>query len=110
MAVVGVPPFGLFQSEFLMIRAAFGTEHFLVGALFILFGLGVFTGVTLNVSGMLLGTSEEPRGAWHAWRDTPIVILAILLIVIGFWLPAPLLELIRRAALVVSGDASGGAL
>jgi len=103
MAVVGMPPFGLFQSEFLMIRTAFGTEHFLAGAFFILFGLGVFTGVTLHVSGMLLGTSEEPRAAWHPWRDTPIVILAVLLIVTGFWLPAPLLELIRRASLVVSG-------
>ena len=103
MAIVGLPPFSLFQSEFLMIRAAFGTSHFLVGALFVLFGLGVFTGVTLHVSGMLLGTSEEPRAAWHAWSDTPIVILAVLLIVIGFWLPAPLLELVHRAAVVVSG-------
>jgi hydrogenase-4 component F len=103
MAIVGLPPFSLFQSEFLMIRAAFGTAHFLVGTLFILFGLGVFTGVTLHVSGMLLGPAEEPRAAWHAWRDTPIVVLAGLLIVIGFWLPPPLLELVRRAALVVSG-------
>ena len=103
MAIVGLPPFSLFQSEFLMIRAAFGTAHFLVGTLFILFGLGVFTGVTLHVSGMLLGPAEEPRAAWHAWRDTPIVVLAGVLIVIGFWLPPPLLELVRRAALVVSG-------
>ncbi|MGD0773412.1 MAG: proton-conducting transporter membrane subunit [Candidatus Solibacter sp.] len=103
MAVVGMPPFSLFQSEFLMIRAAFGTAHFLVGALFILFGLGVFTGVTLHVSGMLLGPAEEPRGSWQPWRHTPIAALAILLIAIGFWLPAPLLELVRRAAAVVSG-------
>jgi hydrogenase-4 component F len=103
MAIVGLPPFSLFQSEFLMVRAAFGTGHFLVGALFVLFGLGVFTGVALHVTGMLLGTSEEPRAAWHAWNDTPIVVLAVLLIVIGFWLPAPLLELVRRAAVVVSG-------
>ena len=58
-----MPPFSLFQSEFLMVRAAFGTGHFLVGALFILFGLGVFAGVTLHVSGMLLGEAERsPRG------------------------------------------------
>ena len=29
--------------------------------------------------------------------------LAVLLMVIGFWLPAPLLELVERAAVVVSG-------
>ena len=103
MAVVGIPPFSLFQSEFLMIRAAFGTGHFLVGSLFVLFGLGVFTGVTLHVSGMLLGTSEEPRGVWQPWRHAPIVVLALLLIAIGFWLPAPLVELVKRAAAVVSG-------
>ena len=103
MAVVGMPPFSLFQSEFLMVRAAFGTGHFLVGALFVLFGLGVFTGMTLHVSGMLLGPAEQgPRG-WFPWRDTPLVILAAILIVIGFWLPANLLELVRRAAQVVSG-------
>ena len=103
MAIVGMPPFSLFQSEFLMIGAAFATGHFLVGALFILFGLGVFTGVTLHVNGMLLGTTDQAPAAWHPWRDTPIVMLAVLLIVIGFWLPGALLELIRRAALVVSG-------
>ena len=103
MAIAGMPPFGLFQSEFLMVSAAFGTGHFLVGALFVLFGLGVFTGVTLHVTGMLLGEAEQDRAAWFPWRDTPIVILAVLLIVVGFWLPAPLLELVQRAAAVVSG-------
>src|SRR5260370_17433133 len=30
MAIVGMPPFSLFQSEFLMVRPAFGPGHFLV--------------------------------------------------------------------------------
>ena len=30
--------------------------------------------------------------------------LAAVLVIIGFWLPAPLLELIRGAARVVTGD------
>jgi hydrogenase-4 component F len=103
MAIVGMPPFSLFQSEFLMVRSAFGTGHFLVGALFVLFGLGVFTGMTLHVSGMLLGPAEQAPRGWFPWRDTPLVILAAILIVIGFWLPANLLQLVRRAAQVVSG-------
>ncbi len=103
MAVVGLPPFSLFQSEFLIVRAAFGTSNFLAGGLFVLFGLGVFTGVTLHVTKMLLGDSDEPRAAWHPWNDLPIVALAALLITSGFWLPAPLLELLRRAAQLVSG-------
>src|SRR5260370_12827737 len=54
MAVVGMPPFSLFQSEFLMVRAAFGTGNFLVVALSVLFGLCVFTGITLHATRMLL--------------------------------------------------------
>jgi len=104
MAIVGLPPFGLFQSEFLVIGAAFATGNYLVGALFLLFGLGVFTGVALHVSGMLLGAPEEPPAAWQSWRHTPIVSLALVLIIVSFWLPAPLLELVRRAATVVSGQ------
>ena len=59
--------------------------------------------MTLHVSGMLLGEAEQDRAAWFPWRDTPIVILAVLLIVIGFWLPAP-----AAASLVRSADRDRG--
>jgi hydrogenase-4 component F len=104
LAIVGMPPFSLFQSEFLMASAAFGTGHGLTGVLFILFGTGVFTGVALHVNRLVLGPSEEARTAWYPWRDTSILVLAVILVVIGFWLPRPLLELIRRAAYVASGE------
>ena len=103
LAIVGTPPFSLFQSEFLIVRAAFGTGHLWTGALFIVFGAAVFGGVALHVNGLVLGSSDEARTAWYPWRDTSILVLLVVLIVIGFWLPAPLLELVRRAARVVSG-------
>ena len=63
----------------------------------------LFGGVALHVNGLVLGSSEEARTPWYPWRDTSILVLIVVLIVIGFWLPAPLLELVRRAARVVSG-------
>ena len=104
LAIVGMPPFSLFQSEFLIVGAALGTGHWLTGALFILFGTAVFGGVALHVNGLVLGPTEEARAAWYPWRDASILVLVIILVVIGFWLPAPLLELIRGAARVVSGE------
>ena len=103
LAIVGMPPFSLFQSEFLIVGAAFGAGYWLTGALFILFGTAVFGGVALHVNGLVLGPTEEARTGWYPWRDASILVLVIILVVIGFWLPAPLLELIRRAARVVSG-------
>jgi hydrogenase-4 component F len=106
LAIVGMPPFGLFQSEFLILRAAFGGGHVLTGVLFVLFSTGLFTGILLQVGRMVLGPGDETAvaAARSPWRDGSLVALAAALVVIGFWVPAPLLELIRGAAHVVSGQ------
>ena len=104
LAIIGMPPFSLFQSEFIIVRAAFDGGHPLTGVLFVLFGTGVFAGVLLHVVRMILGPgSDEQVAAPRPWRDGSLLALAAALVIIGFWLPGPLLELIRRAAQVVSG-------
>jgi hydrogenase-4 component F len=102
LAIVGMPPFGLFQSEFLIVGASFAAGYFVPGILFILFGTGVFAGVALHANGLVLGPAGEIRTNWYPWRDSSLIVLVLVLIVIGFWLPRPLLELIRGAARVVS--------
>lgn len=105
LAIIGMPPFSLFQSEFLIVRAAFAAGHYVPTVLFVLFGTGIFAGALLHVGGLVLGPAgEEPAAAMRPWCDVPMLALAAVLIVIGFWLPAPLLELIRGAARVVTGE------
>jgi len=105
LAIIGMPPFSLFQSEFLIVRAAFDGGHALTGVLFVLFGTGVFAGALLHVGGMILGPAGDmPVAGPRPWRNGSLFVLAAALVVIGFWVPAPLLELIRGAAQVVSGQ------
>jgi hydrogenase-4 component F len=105
LAVIGVPPFSLFQSEFLIVRAAFDGGHVLTGVLFVLFGMGVFAGALLHISGMILGPSgDTPLATRRPWRVGSLLALATTLVVIGFWVPVPLLNLIHGAAKVVSGQ------
>jgi hydrogenase-4 component F len=105
LATVGMPPFCLFQSEFLILRTAFDGGHVLTGILFVLFGTGLFTGILLHVSRMVLGPGSGTAVATrNLWRDGSLVALTAELVVIGFWVPAPLLQLIRGAAQVVSGQ------
>jgi DNA-binding transcriptional ArsR family regulator len=48
--------------------------------------------------------ADEAVAAFEPWRGISVLALAAVLVIIGFWLPAPLLELIRGAARVVAGE------
>jgi hydrogenase-4 component F len=104
LAIVGMPPFGLFQSEFLVVGSAFRAGYMVPGVLFILFGVGLFAGMLQHINGLVLGAAGEARSGWYPWRDSALLALTAILVAIGFWLPGPLLELIRGAAAVVSGQ------
>ena len=106
LAIIGMPPFSLFQSEFLIVRAAFGAGHYLSTVLFVLFGTGVFAGALLHVGELVLGPGvEQPAAAaLRPWRDFSMLALAGILVILAFWLPSPLLDLIRGAARVVTGE------
>ncbi|MBZ5575353.1 MAG: hydrogenase 4 subunit F [Acidobacteriia bacterium] len=105
LAVLGMPPFSMFQSEFLLVRAALGGGHYLATALFVLFGAGIFGGAMFHVGGLVLGAGDgQPAVALRPWRDLSMLALAGVLVMLAFWLPAPLLELIRGAARVITGD------
>lgn len=105
LAVLGMPPFSMFQSEFLIVQAALGGGHYLATALFVAFGAGIFGGAAFHIGGLVLGEGDgQPALALRPWRDVSILALAGVLIVLAFWLPAPLLALIQRAAQVITGS------
>jgi hydrogenase-4 component F len=61
LAVAGMPPFSLFQSEFLIVKAALAGGHYLTTALFVLFGAGIFAGLLVRIGGLVLGVDGELR-------------------------------------------------
>jgi len=102
LAIVGIPPFSLFLSEFTILRATVGTGHYVSSVLFVLFCTGIFAGALLHVGGLILGPAGEGAVArWDSWRDAPLLVLAAILVVLAFWIPAPLFHLIQSAADIV---------
>jgi hydrogenase-4 component F len=103
LAVTGTPPFGMFQSEFMVLRAGFAAQHLGLSILFVVCVVAIFCGFFHHVTQLVLGPpSGAPREMFSLWKRYPVIGLALVVIVIGFWLPAPLYQLIDGAAHVLA--------
>ena len=103
LAVTGTPPFSMFQSEFMVLRAGFAGQHLAVSILLVACLVGIFCGFFHHVTQLVLGPpSGAPREPVCRWKTYPVIGLALLVITMGFWLPAPLYQLVNGAARILA--------
>ncbi|MCF7955075.1 MAG: hydrogenase [Phycisphaerae bacterium] len=101
LAITGSPPFGPFISEFAILNGAFDTGHFITGGLFLALLLLVFIGMGVTVLKVVQGrVPAEARKT--PYRDglltaAPIVVLMGVVLILGLYLPAPLVALLNDA-------------
>ncbi len=87
-AIAGLPPFGVFTSEFLVVSSTFAREPVL--AILVVFGLLVsFGALLLRVTSVAFGEPRGPTGPVQA-SYLPIFAHLGLVLVAGIWLPGPL--------------------
>ena len=102
IAITGSPPFAPFISEFTIISSAFIQGRMLVGAIFLTSLTVIFIGMALTVLPMVMGDvpsdSEATSYRDTAWTVGPPLALLLLVFVLGVWIPAPLMTLLRDAA------------
>jgi hydrogenase-4 component F len=107
--ITGSPPFGLFFSEMTILRAGFLGAHAQVTAVFLAALIVLFCGFAYQVGRLVLGPPRDP-----ADRRVPLperldvatgtaIVAAVVAVVSAFYLPAPLMALIRAATQVVWG-------
>jgi len=105
LAITGTPPFSMFQSEFTILRAGFGTAHLFPAVLLIILLVTIFIGFLVHIAKLVLGADPElPRVDACRWKTYSLIGLASLILVLAFWLPGPLFQLIREAARVAGGQ------
>lgn len=103
LAVTGTPPFSMFQSEFMVLRAGFAGEHMGLSVVFVVCIVAIFCGFFHHVTQLVLGPpSGAPREQFSMWKRYPIIGLALVVIAIGFWMPGPLYQLIDGAAHILA--------
>jgi hydrogenase-4 component F len=103
LAIVGLPPFSLFVSEFAILSEAFDQAHHLVGALFLIVLSVVFGGIAYHFSRMLCG---EPARRPENARLIPseyiaMGIAALCLLFFGARIPSFFSVLVREAMAVL---------
>ncbi len=106
LALTGVPPFSIFQSEFTILSGGMAAGHEWLTALFIACVVAIFAGFLRHLVQMNLGMprDEMPRAVVCPWKLGVLIGLASVVSVLGFWLPAPLFELVQRSARIIGGE------
>jgi hydrogenase-4 component F len=96
VAIAGLPPLGIFMSEFLVVTSTFAREPLL--AILLVFGLLVgFGALMLRVSGLAFG---EPQGGTAPVEASYVPMFAHLALVLaaGIYLPPPLVAWFQHVA------------
>jgi hydrogenase-4 component F len=100
LAAVGLPPFGLFISEFALFRAGFAANRpWLMGLVLALLTVA-FVSMIGHLNRMLYGapTAGVRVGEGGAWPLVPLGVCLAVLVVLGLTLPAPLRTLLEQIA------------
>ena len=99
VAILGMPPFGVFASEFLILTTAMREDPWTTP--FLLLALGVaFAGIFSKVQPMVFGESDAPRLP-HSPALVPVFVHLAMVLVLGIYMPPALAEWYRAAARLI---------
>jgi hydrogenase-4 component F len=107
LAILGTPPFALFLSEFLIVRAAIEGGRPALAAGFLALLAWIFAAMSRS---MLRIAQGAPSAAGAGARAEPFLAvappaaLAVATLVLGLLVPGPLLSLLRQAAAALGGS------
>lgn len=101
LAVTGAPPFGTFLSELIILYSAITKGNYVVALLFVVFLGLIFLGVADIILRMIQGL--PPETMVHSRKETapmvmPILLLALIVLILGLYIPPFLNDLLKQAA------------
>ena len=105
VAVSGLPPFGLFVSELIIVTGGFTSQKAWVSVVLLAALIAVFCGVLIKLSGLLLGParSDHPREKMPAGHVVAMCLPLVVLLVFSLWVPDALRQLMEQAANIIRG-------
>ncbi len=99
LAILGMPPFGVFTSEFLILTTAMREHPWTTPVLLIALGVA-FAGIFMKVQPMAFGESDAPRLP-HSPALIPAFVHLAMVLVLGLYIPPALAHWYRAAARLI---------
>ena len=110
LAITGVPPFGIFRSELLIVTGGFSRSEYALAGLLVVFANVAFVGVYQVFHRMVISPSAADAADRPRLRrpEQPLMAAAmvaslVVVLVLGLWIPSPLNRLLHAAATVIGG-------
>lgn len=104
LALIGLPPFGLFVSEFALFRAGFATKHYWLMAATLVLLVVAFISFISHLNNMLYGAVPEGVNLGEldsrAWL-IPLLAPLSVLVILGLTMPTSLSALLNRIMEIV---------
>lgn len=106
LAVTGVPPFGTFYSELMILNAAIQSGHYWVVFFYILFLAVIFIGIAESVLKMLHGDANEqttgPTNKEDIRLIMPILFLGLIVLILGLYMPSFLDDALKESSALLA--------
>ncbi|MBN2803791.1 MAG: hypothetical protein JXR91_11910 [Deltaproteobacteria bacterium] len=102
--LIGVAPFSIFLSEFLLVKEAFFSGSYIVFGIVVFSTLVIFISILKNVLQVSFGSGSLPEIKKFKinMADKFIVVIFIaILLLLGLWIPTPFENMLKSAALII---------
>lgn len=99
LAILGMPPFGVFASEFLILTTAMREHPWATPILLVALGVA-FAGIFMRVQPMAFGESGAPKLP-HSPALVPVFVHLAIVLALGLYIPPALAEWYRAAARLI---------
>ena len=106
LAVAGSPPFGIFVSEFLILKGMLAQDSYGVAAAYLTALAVIFVGMSVAVLRMVQGNRppDLPRSRHETLLSVlPPLALCLAILTLGLWVPDRLWHFLQRGAALIDG-------
>jgi hydrogenase-4 component F len=104
LAIAGTPPFNIFLSEFIILKAAVDSGKWTTVAFFVIFATIIFGGVLHHFGSMAFGKSESAESEKERKPvSVVLVVMAAVMLLCGLYIPAFLGDMLHNSVKVILG-------